>query len=216
MFTGIIEEIGIVEKIVNGKLMHIIVRAELVLDNTKIGDSISVNGACLTVVDLDKRFIGFDIIKETQEKSNLSTLKTGERVNLERAMSVNTRFGGHIVSGHIDDTGIIEKKTKYAQECLLQIQASKCLLSFLVPKGSIAIDGVSLTVVEVKEKSFTVFMIPHTLNRTTLGFKKSKDKVNLETDILSKYVFLYFEQKQKTGSGSFSKEYLKKAGYIDD
>ncbi len=215
MFTGIVEEMGIVEKIVKGKLMHLVLRAETVLRDTKIGDSINANGVCLTVVNLDKKRIAFDVMKETQETANLKFLKVGEGVNLERAMSANSRFGGHIVSGHIDGVGVVRKKIKGADEFWLQIEADKTLIAYLVNKGSIAIDGVSLTVVDVRKNSFGAALIPHTLKNTTLGFKEVKNKVNLEIDMLSKYVFRYFE-KQKDNSPKLSKDYLKKMGYIDE
>jgi len=214
MFTGIVEEIGTVERIVSGRLMHLVVRADKVLSETKLGDSINVNGVCLTVVNIDKKHVGFDVMKETQEKSNFKTLKSGGGVNLERAMSANSRFGGHIVSGHVDGVGILRKKIKGADESELQIEAEKDLIAFLVDKGSIAIDGVSLTIVEVKKNYFTVALIPHTLKSTTLGFKEEANKVNLEIDMLSKYVFRYFE-KQKSGSPELSKGYLKKMGYLE-
>lgn len=214
MFTGIVEEMGIVEKIVRGRLMHLVIRAEKVLRETKIGDSINVNGVCLTVVTLDKKRIAFDIMKETQEKASFKLLKAGEGINLERAMRANSRFGGHIVSGHIDGIGIIRKKIKGTDEFWLQIEAGKSLIAFLVDKGSIAIDGVSLTIVEVKKTCFTVALIPHTLKSTTLGFKEENNKVNLEVDMLSKYVFRYFE-KQKDTPPKLSKDYLKKMGYAE-
>ncbi|MCG2711010.1 MAG: riboflavin synthase [Candidatus Omnitrophica bacterium] len=214
MFTGIVEEMGIVEKIDRGTLMHLIIRADKVLSKTKIGDSINVNGICLTAVNLDKKRVAFDVMKETQEKANLKLLKVGERVNLERAMSANARFGGHIISGHIDGVGIVRKRIKGSDEFWLHIEAEKNLTAFLVDKGSIAIDGVSLSVVEVKKNSFSVALIPHTLKSTTLGFKQENNKVNLEVDMLSKYVFRYFE-KQKDSKPKLSKEYLKKMGYIE-
>ncbi|MFH1093567.1 MAG: riboflavin synthase [Candidatus Omnitrophota bacterium] len=215
MFTGIVEEMGIVERVVRGRLMHLVIRADKVLSETKIGDSINVNGVCLTVVNLDKKRIAFDVMKETQEKATLNLLTVGDGVNLERAMSANSRFGGHIVSGHIDGVGILRKRIKGSDECWLQIETDKNLTVFLVDKGSITIDGVNLTVVEVKKNFFTVALIPHTLKNTTLGFKKENNKVNLEVDMLSKYVFRYFE-KQKDNSQKLSKSYLKKMGYIED
>ena len=215
MFTGIVEEMGIVEKIVRGRLMHLVIRAEKVLRETKIGDSINVNGVCLTVVDLDKRRVAFDVMRETQEKANFKLLKVGEGVNLERAMSANSRFGGHIVSGHIDGMGIVRKKIKGTEEFWLQIEADKNLVKFLVAKGSIAIDGVSLSIVDVKKNSFTVALIPHTIKSTTLGFKQENNKVNLEVDVFSKYVFRYFE-KQKENRPKISKNYLKEMGYIEE
>lgn len=214
MFTGIVEEMGIVEKVIKGKLMHLVIRAETVLRDTKIGDSINVNGVCLTVVNLDKRRVAFDVMGESQEKANFKLLIPGVGVNLERAMRTDGRLGGHIVSGHVDGVGIIRKKIKQDDEFWLEVEADRELISFLIVKGSIAVDGVSLTVVDVKKNYFTVALIPHTIKNTTLGFKQVKDKVNLEIDLLAKYVFRYFENQQGENS-KFSKEYLKKMGFID-
>ena len=152
-------------------------------------------------------------MKETQEKANLKLLKVGEGVNLERAMSAGSRFGGHIVSGHIDGVGILRKKIKGTDEFWLQIEADKSLIGYLVNKGSIAIDGVSLTIVDVKKNNFSVALIPHTLKSTTLGFKEENNKVNLEIDILSKYVFRCLENQK--GGQKITKGYLKKMGYIE-
>jgi len=212
MFTGIVEEIGIVEKASKGKLMHLVIRAQKVLPQTKPGDSINVNGACLTVVNLDKKRVEFNVIAESQANTNLSMLKAGDNVNLERALSVNSRLGGHIVSGHIDGVGIVKEKVKKQDEFWLNINADKDILSYLVPKGSVAIDGVSLTVVNVGKDYFSVALIPHTLKNTTLSFKGPKAKLNLEVDMFSKYVFNYFE-KQKASGSKVSESYLKKMGF---
>ncbi|MBU4477713.1 MAG: riboflavin synthase [Candidatus Omnitrophica bacterium] len=212
MFTGIIEEIGIIEKIVKGKLMHFSVRAQTVLKETKIGDSISVNGVCLTVVSIDNKRVAFEVMRETQEKTSLKFLRVGDGVNLERAMSVHSRFGGHIVSGHIDGIGAVRDKVKHDEACWLSIEADKSILAFLVTKGSIAIDGVSLTVVDVYEHYFRVSLIPHTIKSTTLGFKKPSDKVNLEIDMLAKYVSRYFEM-HKEEKPKLSEGYLRSLGF---
>lgn len=215
MFTGIIEEMGIVEKIVKGKLMHLVIRAQNILKDSKIGDSINVNGACLTAVNIDKKSIAFDVMGETQERTNLNFLKIGDGVNLERALNVNSRFGGHIVSGHVDSIGIVRSKIKQKEEFWLELMADEKIVRYLIPKGSIAIDGVSLTIVNVQKDYFSVSLIPHTIKTTNLGFKEEKDKVNLEVDMLAKYVFRYFEEKKKDSSG-LSYDYLKKTGLIDD
>ncbi|MFH1459986.1 MAG: riboflavin synthase [Candidatus Omnitrophota bacterium] len=215
MFTGIIEELGIIEKVVPGKLMHFVVRAQTVLKATNIGESISVNGVCLTVVNLDKKRVEFDVMQETQERSSLKFLKVGVGVNLERAIAVNSRFGGHIVSGHIDGMGMVKSKISRSGEVLLEIQAEPDVIRFLVPRGSIAIDGVSLTLVNVYENYFSVALIPHTLKNTTLGFKENKDMVNLENDILSKYIFRYLEQQGK-GSSKLSEGYLNSLGFGEE
>ncbi|MBU1086696.1 MAG: riboflavin synthase [Candidatus Omnitrophica bacterium] len=215
MFTGIVEEIGVVEKVIQGNLMQLTVRAQKVMEQTKIGDSISVNGVCLTVVLLGKDSVTFEIMKETQEKANLKTLKNGDKINLERAMGANSRFDGHIVSGHIDGTGKIKNKIANSGEFVLEIEADKNLIAYLVPKGSICIDGISLTIVDVKASSFSIGLIPQTLKTTTLGIKQTNDKVNLEVDLLSKYVFRYMDNNIKAGT-KISENYLRNLGFGED
>ena len=221
MFTGLVEEMGIVEKIVPGKLMRIIVRVQKVNDQTKMGDSISVNGVCLTVTSIDKERLSFDVMKETQKKANFTLLRPGDGVNLERAMSANARFGGHIVSGHIDGVGVVRSKKSREGEFMLEIEADTQIISHLVPKGSICVDGVSLTVVGVHKQYFSIGFIPHTLKNTTLGFKEVGGRVNLEVDILSKYVFRYFQTKdsntgKKTAPKSdITESYLRSQGFGD-
>ncbi len=212
MFTGIVEEIGIVEKVVKGKLMHIIVRAAEVLKGTKIGDSINVNGVCLTAVSLEKNTIAFDVMKETQDLTNLNFLIPGDGVNLERAISSDSRFGGHIVSGHVDGIGLVLQRINKSDEFWLQIEAGNEIIAFLVPKAAIAIDGVSLTIVEVHKKYFSVSLIPHTLRSTTLSYKEPKNPVNLEVDMLAKYVFRYFDLK-KDDKIKLSPKYLEELGF---
>ncbi len=214
MFTGIVEEIGIVEKITQGNLMSLIVRAQKVLEQTKIGDSINVNGVCLTVVSFSKNCLTFEIMKETQEKANFKILKSGDKVNLERAMLANSRFDGHIVSGHIDGTGKIKSKTAKSGAFIIEIEAVKSLITYLVPKGSICIDGISLTIIDVKAASFSVGLIPQTLKTTSLGIKKNKDKVNLEVDLLSKYVFRYMEN-QGNAAKKITENHLRNLGFGD-
>ena len=214
MFTGIIEEIGVVEKIVKGKLMLLEVRANTVLPETKIGDSISVNGVCLTVTSLGKEQLSFDVMRESQEKANFSFLKMGESVNLERALRADSRLGGHMVSGHIDGVGIVKKKSKADETVIMQIDAPKNIIKYLVPKGSVTIDGVNLTVIDVNEDSFRVGLIPHTLKTTNLQFRESKAQVNLEVDMLSKYVFRFFETKN-TSKSTITEQNLQNLGFVD-
>ncbi|MBU1044318.1 MAG: riboflavin synthase [Candidatus Omnitrophica bacterium] len=215
MFTGIIEEIGTVEKIKQGNLLQLTVRAQKILEQAKIGDSISVNGICLTIISLGKQCVSFEIMKETQEKSNFKTSKTGDKINLERAMQVNSRLDGHIVSGHIDGTGKIVNKTKKSGEFILEIETDKDLIAYLVPKGSICIDGISLTIIEVKAASFSIGLIPQTIKTTTLGIKQNNDKVNLEVDLFSKYVFRYMDNNLKAGT-KISENYLHDLGFGED
>lgn len=189
MFTGIIEECGRVKSLtISGSSGKIIIGAFKVLEGTNIGDSIAVNGVCLTVTDIGRNEFTADIMAETARRSSLSKLKPGESVNLERAMSANGRFGGHIVSGHIDGTGTIVSKIEEENAVWVQISTSSAILRLIVEKGSIAIDGISLTVAKVSESDFSVSIIPHTAKETTLLNKKSGDIVNLENDIIGKYV----------------------------
>ncbi|MCP4649816.1 MAG: riboflavin synthase [PVC group bacterium] len=214
MFTGIVEEIGIVEKVVKGKMMHLVVRAEEVLRGSKLGDSISVNGVCLTVTNLEKGRVAFDVMRESQETATFKFIKIGDGVNLERALRVDSRLGGHMVSGHIDGMGLIKKKIKQAENVILQVNADKSILGYLVPKGSIAIDGVSLTIIEVQKDYFSVGLIPLTLKSTNLGFKEPKTRVNLEVDMISKYVFRFFEN-QKDKSKGLTEKNLQDMGFVD-
>lgn len=189
MFTGIIEEIGSVKRVsVGGKSGSIEIAAKKVLDGTKVGDSIAVNGVCLTVTSLGFSSFTADVMAETLRRSSLGSLSLGNGVNLERAMAADGRFGGHLVSGHIDGTGIISKMQKEENAVWVHIQANSEILNLIVEKGSIAIDGISLTVAGVSDSEFSVSVIPHTAKETTLLSKKTGDTVNLENDIIGKYV----------------------------
>ena len=185
MFTGIIEEIGTVRRVSDGRLE---LSVKKVLEGTKVGDSIAVNGVCLTVTSLDGTGFTADVMPETLRRSNLGSLKSGDRVNTERAMAADGRFGGHIVSGHIDGTGTVISKKNEGNAVWVKIEADRQILSLIVEKGSIAIDGISLTVAALDEKSFSVSVIPHTGEETTLLSRRPGDKVNLENDIVGKYV----------------------------
>ena len=185
MFTGIIEEVGTVRRVSEGRLE---LSVKKVLEGTKIGDSIAVNGVCLTVTSLDGTGFSADVMPETLRRSNLGQLRSGDRVNTERAMAADGRFGGHIVSGHIDGTGTVLSKKNEGNAVWVRIEADSGILSLIVEKGSIAIDGISLTVAALDEKSFSVSVIPHTGEETTLLSKKPGDRVNLENDIVGKYV----------------------------
>ena len=189
MFTGIIEEIGTVKKIsLAGKSGSLEIGAKKVLEGTKIGDSIAVNGVCLTVTSLFSSTFTADIMAETVRRSSLGSISSGSGVNLERAMAADGRFGGHIVSGHIDGTGKIARLQKEENAVWVHISAGKEILALIVEKGSIAIDGISLTVASVSDSEFAVSIIPHTASETTLLSKKAGDIVNLENDIVGKYV----------------------------
>ncbi|MCR4821475.1 MAG: riboflavin synthase [Treponema sp.] len=189
MFTGIIEEIGKIKKIsLAGKSGSLEIAAKKVLEDSKIGDSIAVNGVCLTVTGMTSSSFTADVMAETLRRSSLGSLVTGSSVNLERAMAAQGRFGGHIVSGHIDGTGTISKMVKEENAVWVHIQAPADILALIVEKGSIAIDGISLTVASVNDREFAVSIIPHTADETTLLSKKAGESVNLENDIVGKYV----------------------------
>lgn len=185
MFTGIIEEKGTVKSLSGGQIE---IACRKILEGTKIGDSICVNGVCLTVTSLSESGFSADVMNETLSRSNLGFLKKGSSVNLERAMSANGRFGGHFVSGHIDGTGTILKMKNDGNAVWIYVSCSSEILNLIVEKGSIAIDGISLTVASVSEKDFSVSVIPHTRSETNLLSKKEGDTVNLENDIIGKYV----------------------------
>lgn len=189
MFTGLIEEIGKVEAVVKAaKSAEITIRAHRVLEGVRLGDSICTNGVCLTVTSFGRERFTVDVMAETMRRSNLGRLSSGSEVNLERALSLGDRLGGHMVSGHIDGTGEIIAYEKEDNAVWITIAASSELLRYIVEKGSIAIDGVSLTVAYVDDEVFKVSIIPHTKEMTTLLKKKINDVVNLECDIIGKYV----------------------------
>lgn len=189
MFTGIIEETGKVEAVAKGSNSAVItIAAVKVLEDTKIGDSIAVNGVCLTVTSISGRKFSADVMAETLRRSSLGSLKHGSMVNLERAMAANGRFGGHIVSGHIDGVGIISSFEKEDNAVWVEIETPAKILRYIVEKGSITIDGISLTVAKLTDSSFAVSVIPHTGEETTLLNRNPGDIVNLENDIVGKYV----------------------------
>jgi len=197
MFTGIVEELGSIESVEDqGDAIRLTIRASTVLEDVALGDSISVNGCCLTVADVPAGSNGStseglwtaDVMQETLDKTALLGLRPGDRVNLERAVTVDKRLGGHIVQGHVDGVGSIIGRTPSAHWEVVEIAMPRELARYLVDKGSITVDGISLTVVEAREDSFTVSLIPETLSRTTLGFRQHGDQVNLEVDVLAKYV----------------------------
>lgn len=185
MFTGIIEEKGKVLSVGGGRIC---IGASKVLEGTKLGDSIAVNGVCLTVTTMSSDQFTADVMPETLKRSSLGSLTSGSAVNLERAMAAEGRFGGHIVSGHIDGTGTISKMENDGNAVWVYIQAPASILNLIIEKGSIAIDGISLTVAKVNSKEFAVSVIPHTGQETTLLGKKAGDIVNLENDVIGKYV----------------------------
>ena len=198
IFTGIIEELGVVKSIaINGASGCITIKAKKVLEGTQLGDSIAVNGTCLTVTSINSDGFSVDVMAETVKRTSLSQVGKGDLVNLERAMILNGRFGGHIVSGHIDGTGTITKYTKEENAIWVTIKAPDEILDLIVEKGSICIDGISLTVATVSDQDFQVSIIPHTAKETTLIHKKVGSLVNLENDIVGKYIKKLMENNQE-------------------
>lgn len=209
MFTGIIEEIGKIKEIKKGAASAILtIESVKVLEDVKLGDSIAVNGVCLTVTDFSSSTFKADVMHETLRRSSLGKLQVGSFVNLERAMKADGRFGGHIVSGHIDATGIIKDIRRDDNAVWYTIETTESILKYIVGKGSIAIDGISLTVAGIDEHSFRVSVIPHTAQNTILPLKKRGDIVNLENDIIGKYVekLMLFTEKKSGITKSFLAE----------
>lgn len=218
MFTGLVAELGTVTALKPLKQSYnISVKADKVLANLKIGDSIAVNGACLTVVKINGNEFTADVMPETVKLTNLRNLKNGDKVNLERTLRLCDGLDGHIVSGHVEGIGIIVSKKAEGIAEIVTIKTPPELLKYIIKKGSIAIDGISLTVTEVMDSSFSVSLIPHTAKETTLGFKKPGDEVNLETDIIGKYVehMLNFKTSAKAeNKNNLTKTFLFENGFI--
>ncbi len=212
MFTGIIEEIGTVKQVQNGTSACILtVSAKTVLSDVHIGDSITVNGTCLTVCRTDGNSFSADVMPETMRRTNLGRLRPGSKVNLERAMPANGRFGGHIVSGHIDGTGTVRKLEREGNAVWVTVSADASLLRYIIEKGSVAIDGISLTVARVTQQDFSVSVIPHTAQETTLLSRSPGDAVNLECDIIAKYTEKLLRPQQQS---SISAEFLAQHGFL--
>ncbi len=215
MFTGLVAELGTVTALKPLKQSYnITVKADKVLNNLKIGDSVAVNGACLTVVKINGKEFTADVMPETVKLTNLRHLKNGDKVNLERTLRLSDGLDGHIVSGHVEGTGIILSKNAEGIAEIVKVKTPPELLKYIIKKGSIAIDGISLTVTEVTDSSFSVSLIPHTAAETTLGFKKPGDEVNLETDIIGKYVEHLLNFKTPEQKKGLSKAKLFENGFI--
>lgn len=216
MFTGIVEEMGSIAGIQRGaKSAVLTIQAEKVFEDIHVGDSIALNGVCLTVTSFSGNTYTADVMNETLKRSSLGSLTIGSKVNLERAMAANGRFGGHIVSGHIDGTGTIKKVEKDDNAIWYTIAASENLMKYIVEKGSIAIDGISLTVARRSDVDFSISMIPHTAKETVLSQKKPGDIVNLENDVVGKYIeqFMQYEKKEEEKPSGLTKEFLLQAGF---
>jgi riboflavin synthase len=218
MFTGIIEELGVVSRIkLAADSAELSIKAKKVLEETRLGDSIAVNGVCLTVIRLGIQEFTVDVMAETLTKTALAQLEPGSKVNLERALQLFSRLGGHLVSGHVDDIGTIKRITAAGIATIYEISISPSLSSFIIPKGSIALDGISLTVVQAEKDFFSVSLIPHTFAQTTLGLRKVGEQVNLETDIIGKYIASLISnspQKSQTTRNNISVNFLAEHGFI--
>jgi len=214
MFTGIVEELGTVRRVLPGaRAGKIVIGARKVLEDVHIGDSIAVNGVCLTVVAATSDEFTADVMPETLRKSGLGTLKAGDPVDLERAMAANGRFGGHIVSGHIDGVGRIVETRPEENAVIVTISAPPEILALIVEKGSIAIDGISLTVASLSRTTFSVSLIPHTAAQTVLLKKHAGDVVNLENDIVGKYVQKLLAGATGSQPSGLTLEYLQANGF---
>jgi riboflavin synthase len=208
MFTGIVEEIGIVRGISSGRLT---IEAKKVLEDTKPGGSMAINGACLTVTSIGKDNFSIDVMPETIRRTNLGRLHYGELVNLERAMLAEGRFGGHFVQGHVDDVGKVLSLQPEEEAVIARISAPAHLMPYMVNKGFIAVDGVSLTVIDCDDFSFSVSLVTYTREHTTLGNRKPGDIVNLEVDIIAKYVERF---KQRYSRGVLTLDFLEEHGFL--
>ena len=221
MFTGIIESFGTIRRIESrgeGKVLSI--GCDLDLSEVKIGDSIAVNGACLTAVSLEKHLFKVDMAPETVERTTFKDMSVGSRVNIERALKLSDRIDGHLVSGHIDGTGTISSIKKKSNAVIIRVEVGPNLASDMIEKGSVAIEGISLTINECTDNDFTVSIIPHTASITTIGLKQVGDAVNIETDMIGKYVRKYLmgssskNDALKTDTSSVSMELLAKNGFL--
>ena len=217
MFTGIIEEIGsVISSSLTGGSGELQIGAALILEGCKLGDSIAVNGVCLTVTRIAGHEIAFDVSVETLSRSNLGTLKKGDQVNLERALAADGRFGGHMVSGHIDGTGTLNNHCREGNSIIFTFSAPPAITHYLIEKGSIAIDGISLTIAALTGDSFSVAVIPHSLQQTTLGKKDIGARVNLESDLVAKYIEKLLQPENHNAdkqTSALNLEMLKKHGF---
>ncbi|MEW6448044.1 MAG: riboflavin synthase [Bacillota bacterium] len=212
MFTGIVEELGRIRGITRQAVSaELHVTADKVMENLRVGDSVAVNGVCLTVTALKDKGFTADVMAETLARTNLGELRTGDRVNLERALRLGDRIGGHLVTGHIDGVGRILRKIRQEIASVFTIEAPPEVARYLIKKGSVAVDGISLTVVEAGDDEFTVSVIPHTGAVTTLGFKQPGDTVNLEADMIGKYIEKFFRASKQKGMDS---SFLAEHGFI--
>jgi riboflavin synthase len=221
MFTGIVEEMGRMRRVgKQGQAMILTVEASKILEDVQLGDSIAVNGVCLTVVAFDGTTFTVDVMPETFRKTTLKHVQPGARVNLERAMPANGRFGGHIVQGHVDTPGRIVSRHPEENAVVFRVEPDdSSQMKYVIPHGSITIDGISLTVVKIEENAFTISIIPHTLAQTVLNEKQPGDRVNIEYDLLGKYIdrLLSFGRREEESagqSGRLTMDFLSKHGFM--
>jgi len=204
MFTGIIEEVGVVSRR-SGSVLEVL--AEKVIEDAALGDSITINGACMTVAELKENSFIVQVSPESFDKTNLGDLQPGHAVNLERAMQAGGRFGGHFVLGHVDGVGIVDKVTDQGEFSLWYFRAPDTVAKYLTPKGSVAIDGISLTVVEPHGDRFSVAIIPHTLKETVLQHRSPGDRVNMEADTIGKHIYHFMNPSSGGVTGAFLKDH---------
>lgn len=215
MFTGIVEEIGIIKSIVSNKNgIDLTISAKKVLENTKLGDSISINGCCQTVVEISSQDFKVNVSFETLKITNFSDLKINQPVNLERALTLSSRLGGHIVQGHVDGTAILIDVKKHSQYYDIFLKIDETLDKYIVKKGSIAINGISLTIAEIENNTLRCTIIPHTFENTTLKNLSNGDIVNIETDILGRYIEKFLSRKDNDVKSQIDEDFLKENGFI--
>ncbi len=224
MFTGIIEGLGTLAGIrSSGQGKRLSIEADFSLDQTKIGDSISVSGACLTAVKIEGKRFEVDVSPETLQITTFGQAKVGERLNIERALRLSDRIDGHLVSGHIDGVGIVKKRESLSNAIIVTIGVDKSLTQYMIAKGSVALEGISLTINTCESDNFSVSIIPYTAKLTTIGFKNKGDRVNIETDMIGKYVERFTigipgrdkEKENRSRQSLIDRAYLVKTGFID-
>ncbi|MBI5750009.1 MAG: riboflavin synthase [Nitrospinae bacterium] len=214
MFTGLIEEVGVVKEISNkGDNLRLVITASIIMDDISMGSSIAIDGTCLSVVKYTNKTFEVDVSEETVKKTTIGGFKSGRKVNLERALKVGSRLGGHFVTGHVDGIGKITKFDKAVDGAYLNIKAPEDTIKYMVYKGSVAIDGISLTVANVDSDSITIALIPHTIEMTNLKEKSIGEKVNIECDIIGKYIERFVNLTTDTKHSTLNTDFLKEHGY---
>lgn len=211
MFTGLVQEMGTVRSLSRGTVGKLVVASEKTPAEVAVGDSVAINGACLTVIAISGGEISFDAVPETFARTSLGELRTGDKVNLETSLKAGQPIGGHFVQGHVDGVGTIESSRSLGESQVIRVKAPVEVMRYVVEKGSIAIDGISLTVASCDRSGFTIAVIPHTLDATTLHSKRAGDKVNLEADILGKYVEKLLG---RLGPSGVTEDALRDAGFM--